>query len=457
MSDFELERGPGGSGARARGRPLACRDALSLALAWISVRRRLVGIVLGVVGAVGGAGLAMAEFSEPYVVADATKPGHIDFYLAGEPGTRMTVSEFVEGEETRYLGSTILDGAGHGVIRDGSRWRCDRLSRRFEVKGRIAGKPVRNTYGVRTGSCRDRLDVGLARRARPGSRIRLVIRDQWGVGELRLRLCKTEKGDRPRCRIVWMPKNRPRYVTALRVYREGHAKIQVSGTGIRLSRIVAVGPRTRVPDPPSTGPRILAAGDSMMQGVDAFLADRLGSRARVFRDVNPNSGISKPGLDWAQHARDHTRKVRPAATIVFLGANEGFALPTASGALVDCCGPVWYAEFASRVRSMMLTYGRAGKADVLWIINPAPRSEERQVLQRVVNAAVVKAAEGLPRVRIVRFDEVFTPGGVYRDVMTYRGRRVRVRESDGIHLSLPGARIAAEKLTAELRAARVIR
>ena len=106
---------------------------------------------------------------------------------------------------------------------------------------------------------------------------------------------------------------------------------------------------------------------------------------------------------------------------------------------------------------MMITYSRGGKADVFWLSIPAPRSPERQALQIVGNAAVTKAAEGLPRVRIVRLDRVFTPGGVYRDVMTYHGRRLRVRESDGIHLSLPGARIAAEKVAAALRAARVVR
>jgi hypothetical protein len=106
---------------------------------------------------------------------------------------------------------------------------------------------------------------------------------------------------------------------------------------------------------------------------------------------------------------------------------------------------------------MMVTYGRAGKADVFWLSIPAPRSPDRQALQKLVNAAVAKAAEGLPRVRIVRLDQVFTPGGVYRDSMTYGGRRVRVRESDGIHLSLPGAKIAAAKVIAALRAARVVR
>lgn len=420
-------------------------------------KRRLVFAILLAVLAVGvgGAGFALAAFEEPVLVVDATKRGQVDFYLAGEAGATMTVRELDGRGGSRRLGSKVLDQNGQGVMRKASRWRCDRLSRRFVASGPLAGREVKATYGVRTPSCGDRLEIGLPRRVRPGGSVRMVVRDGWGIGNLGLHLCKLESGDRSRCRRIRMGQDTVRITTRFRLHRAGRARILLAGRGFRISRVVTVGNgrlggRRRVP-------RVLAAGDSLMQGVDSFLAERLGSRARVLRDVNPNSGISKPGLDWAEHARDRARRLRPDVSIVFLGANEGFPLRSASGLSIPCCGPIWYAELASRVRSMMFTYARGGKADVFWLSIPAPRSPERRALQRVVNAAVLKAAEGLPRVRVVRLDEVFTPGGVYRDVMTYRGRRQRVRESDGIHLSLPGAKIAADKISAALRAARVVR
>lgn len=419
--------------------------------------RLVVAILLtGLVGGVGGAGFAHAQPDPPALVVDATKRGQIDFYMVGQVGATMTVRELDGRGGSRRIGSVVLDANGKGVMRSATRWRCDRLNRRFFASGLQDGRQVEATYSVRTPSCRERIDVGVPGRVRPGGSVRMVIRDGWGIGNLGLHLCKLESGDRSRCRDIRMPKDTPRITTSFRLHREGRARILLAGRGFRISRTVAVGNRV-ASGGEGRRARILAAGDSMMQGVDAFLADRLGSRARVFRDVNPNSGISKPGLSWAQHARDHTRRVRPDASIIFLGANEGFALRSASGQLVACCDAVWYGEFASRVRSMMITYSRAGKADVFWLRMPAPKSPQRQALQNVVNAAVMKAAEGLPRVRIVRLDEVFTPGGVYRDVITYRGRRVRVRESDGIHLSLEGAEIAAARVTAALRAARIVR
>lgn len=402
-------------------------------------------------------GLAHAQSDQPFLVADATKRGHIDFYVVGQQGTTAVVSELDGRGGSRRLGSVVLNANGHGVIRDGARWRCDRLSRRFVVRGHRDGQPVTAGYSVRTPPCRDRLKVGLPRRLRPGGSVRMVVRDQFGIGDLSLRLCKIEAGDRQRCRNLRMATDQVRLETRFRLHREGRARIVLTGRGMRVSRPVAVG--RSAPDGRGEGrrARILAAGDSLMQGVDGFLADRLGSRGRVFRDVNPNTGISKPGLDWARHAREFTRRVRPDASVIFLGANEGFAIRSASGGLVACCDATWYGEFASRVRSMMVSYSRGGKADVFWLAIPAPRSRERQSLQRTVTSAVLEAAKGLPRVRVVRLDHVFTPGGVYRDVMTYRGRRVRVRESDGLHLSVEGAEIAAAKVTAALRAARVVR
>jgi len=50
-----------------------------------------------------------------------------------------------------------------------------------------------------------------------------------------------------------------------------------------------------------------------------------------------------------------------------------------------------------------------------------------------------------------------SPGGVYRDVITIRGRRVRVRHSDGVHLTLRGAEVVAAETVAALRKARVVR
>src|SRR5207249_349653 len=129
---------------------------------------------------------------------------------------------------------------------------------------------------------------------------------------------------------------------------------------------------------------------------------------------------------------------------VFVGANDGFPMTTPTGASVDCCGAAWTAEYARRAHLVMRAYLRGGRGRVLWLTLPAPRSELRSPAFLAIDAAVIGAAAKLAGVTVVRLDRLFTPLWRYTDTITYRGRRVRVREGDGLHLSIAGARIAAD-------------
>src|SRR3954454_22549960 len=100
--------------------------------------------------------------------------------------------------------------------------------------------------------------------------------------------------------------------------------------------------------------RVLASGDSMIQIVDDFLRDRLEPHhLHVKFDDHVGSGLSKPfQLNWPRHARRVANRYRPRASVVFLGANEGFPLRR-HGERVDCCSRAWTLAYASRVRKMM--------------------------------------------------------------------------------------------------------
>ena len=91
-----------------------------------------------------------------------------------------------------------------------------------------------------------------------------------------------------------------------------------------------------------------------------------------------------------------------------------------------------------------------GRGRVFWLTLPLPRLPARLAVSTVVNLAVQRAAVGLAGVTVVRLDQVFTPTG-YSDVYRYRGRSVRVREFDGIHLNVQGQAIAGELVAKLIR------
>jgi hypothetical protein len=98
----------------------------------------------------------------------------------------------------------------------------------------------------------------------------------------------------------------------------------------------------------------------------------------------------------------------------------------------------------------MRTYAQDGAGTVLWLAVPIARDERRTPAIVAVDAALRRAAATVPGAGVIAADHIFTPGGRYRDTMRSRGRVRRVREQDGAHLSLAGARIAADAVIAAL-------
>jgi hypothetical protein len=272
------------------------------------------------------------------------------------------------------------------------------------------------------------------------------LRDRWRLGDFAVRFCVRAPGEGEHCRAVQMRPGPRERTVHFRAARPGGYVVSAEMPYQRVRRTLRA-------NPPSGHLRILATGDSMIQIIDSFI--REGSRPAVVRsDARVSTGISKPSLlDWRAHAREQAAGIQPDATVVFLGANDGFPMAGA-----DCCGIPWIAEYARRAREMMRTYSRGGRGRVYWLLLPAPRDGFFRETFPAVNAGLRQAAQGLADdVRLIELDEVFTPGGRYRSSMKIGGRRVRVRQGDGVHLNTTGAALAARVVVAALRHDRMLR
>jgi uncharacterized protein len=202
--------------------------------------------------------------------------------------------------------------------------------------------------------------------------------------------------------------------------------------------------------------RLLVTGDSMAMPLDAELARRYDAADGVttVREPHIGTGISKTGLlDWGRLAVRQVAERAPDAVVMFLGANEGFAMRArGGGAMLECCDARWAAVYASRVRLMMNAYRRGGAARVYWLTLPAPRDRDRALIARAVNAAIrAAAAPYRAQVRVVSIDSQITPGWRYQDAIEIDGRQTLVRDADGIHLNKDGAAIAADSVSQALQ------
>jgi hypothetical protein len=392
-----------------------------------------------------------------YFAADATtKPGQIEVHLAGSGTfTGVDLVERVDGADVPLrtvvpLTVTAPDGTQiSSGIYPVATWRCDRLTRVLNAVARRAdGSEERAAFSVRTPSCRNRLTLVAPRTVRPGARVTLRVRDRFKLGGLAPRLCTRPPGAPQRCRGVRIAPGGSVGSTTFRARRRGHWRVRLTAPPQTLDAVVSVG---IAPPAGAPGlPLVLATGDSLMQSTDAVLGDRLTHRARMLSDVRVGSKISLPNpVDWSRLPGVQMKRHGPAATVIFLGNVEGFPMKTRAGDEVVCCGEPWIAEFARRSRHVFEAYRRGGRA-VVWLNVPIARDSERRTINLAVNAALARAVQGLERAALVDAAKIFTPGGVYRDAMTDRGRSVRVREPDGVHLSPEGAAIAVRAVVEQL-------
>jgi hypothetical protein len=239
-----------------------------------------------------------------------------------------------------------------------------------------------------------------------------------------------------------------------------------AAAALLVAIVVAVAPWGAAPATgaaarPAARARVLLTGDSRVDGLYDVLARLLRTRGgKVLGDPNPSTGISKSSaLNWPAHARTSAQRLRPRATIVFLGFGEGFPLTPPGAAPEPCCGPGWIAEYARRVAGMISTYRRGGRAYVYWVILPAPKDPRMAAIADAVNSAIRQGAAGFhSRVRVIEaIARTVAPGNRFLRSIVFHGRRTVVRAPDGFHLSAAGIHIAAPILVRQLRRDGIVR
>ena len=279
-----------------------------------------------------------------------------------------------------------------------------------------------------------------------GGLLPVTVLDRFTLGGTTATVCAGRQGAKARCKTIALTEAAPEATARFRVGTDAVWRVRVRHAAGRIERILTVGKAKR-PAEAAGLPALLITGDSLIQGVDAFLSDRLQTAFDVTSDTRPGTGLVKPtATDWPALARSQAARLKPAVTVLSLGINDG--VPIAG---MECCSPAWSAAYASRARSLMQTYTRGSRGRMLWLTLPLPRDPRFAVISRAVNVGIRQAAAGQESVTLIDLAELLTPGDRYRDAIPIDGKSVRVRAADGIHLSVAGARYVAGVIVTTLQ------
>jgi len=389
----------------------------------------------------------------PQLVLNATltHPGFVGVNVAGPVGVSVQISEQTASRLTPV--ATLVLSSGTADLPRALKWSCQVRQRELVAQTLPPAAPQTAYAKVQTPSCSNRLAVAITARARVGQKLTIRLRDRWGIGAIPVKICVSAPGARNACSSWWLRTGEQRRVIRLPAPRPGGWRVTVANrygrAAHRLVWVTHAGGRIR----------LLAAGDSEMQILDDFLGQSLGAHGvNVTNDARISTGLTNSFFfDWQSHARQQAATLKPDVTVMFMGANDGFAVPGPHGQ-VQCCGRGWSVGYANLVAQMMSTYLRGSAGRVYWVELPVPRPGNFKALFGAVNAGIRGAARRFPgRVALIDAASFFTPGGAYRDFMSYHGQGFAIHEPDGIHLSIASDRVALQLIVRQLLRDRVIR
>ncbi len=204
--------------------------------------------------------------------------------------------------------------------------------------------------------------------------------------------------------------------------------------------------------PPSTGrPRTVAlVGDSMMAvGLsDILLRDAANnSKIKVVRAFKSGTGLARPDVfNWMTEYPAMIGDEHPDAIIVAIGANDGQGF-VENGKTLPFGSDAWVKVYQQRAAAFLDMLTQSG-AHVVWVGLPPMRSGQYNAKIAEVNRIAYTVVSQYPQATWWNPQPLIGDGaGQYREFGAMPdGKTVRLRATDGIHLSDEGASLLAPAL-----------
>jgi len=200
--------------------------------------------------------------------------------------------------------------------------------------------------------------------------------------------------------------------------------------------------------------KILLLGDSMIAGgFGIYLADELKEDGyAVERAGKSSTGLARPDFfDWKKEARSRVETFAPNASIIMFGGNDVQGLYMGKGQWIRWHEDGWAGEYGRRIGALCDILAPAGER-LFWVGMPVMRPPKFHTRVQRINTiarAQMRSRPGglfIDTWRVLAdedgayADHIYVEQGAKADGSPAR-KKVRVRASDGIHLTREGAHL----------------
>ncbi|CAN5905374.1 hypothetical protein BH23ACT2_BH23ACT2_27620 [soil metagenome] len=197
--------------------------------------------------------------------------------------------------------------------------------------------------------------------------------------------------------------------------------------------------------------RILVSGDSLMGWVGPALVSELDAEPiDVTEEWEVGSGLARPDLiNWPARLEEAMTEHDPEVVVLGFGGNDNQDMDSAEGRVVVGT-PEWQAEYQRRVAQVLMAVEAEGRT-VYWVGLPVTDRPAIEDVAPLMAEAVQTEVSARPWAHYVDTRPLLAPDGTYTAYLPDEsGGRVKVRNDDGVHPNLAGARRMVAPLTLAL-------
>jgi lysophospholipase L1-like esterase len=198
-------------------------------------------------------------------------------------------------------------------------------------------------------------------------------------------------------------------------------------------------------------PRVVAlAGDSMMAvGLSATLMRQAAGNKnlRIVKVFRSGTGLARPEVfDWMDEYPAMLGAEKPDVVIVAIGANDGQGF-VVDGKVLPYGSEGWLQVYQERLANF-LAMVEAGGARVVWVGLPPMRVPVYEQKTATINRIAYTVVSQSPQAVWMNLAAYVGDGaGKFQEFVTLaNGRSIRIRSTDGIHLSDEGADLVSTVL-----------